>query len=112
MNRIFFSDTIQKKYPNAAKMLESCKKDRPTEILGLLEALLAQTGLNPEEPFCLGFLRRAFALGQYVVGGPCNKQYDVQRENSGNTAEKSITGEPERQKTFEDLFVDFGEFHP
>ena len=76
MIRVFFSDSIQKEYPNAAKMIESCKKERPTEILGILEALIAQTGLNPEDPLSLGYLRRGFAMGRLAVGG-C--------DNSGNS---------------------------
>ena len=67
MIRVFFSDSISKEYPVVAKAILSCDKDRPAEILGILESLLKQTGLNPEEKLSLGYLRRGLALGKLRV---------------------------------------------
>lgn len=90
MIRVFFSDSISKEYPVAAKAILSCDKDRPAEILGILESLLKQTGLNPEEKLSLGYLRRGLALGKLRViesadpteSDLANRQEDPETEES------------------------------
>ncbi len=108
MIRVFFSDSISKQYPRAAKAILSCDKDRPVEILGILESLMKQTGLNPEDKMSLGYLRRALSMGLLRIiqsGFPVETEENKQEESP----------KPEKvpkERSFGTLGDAFGQYMP
>ena len=67
MIKMTMKDSLLKEYPLAAKLLQSCRKDRVDEVLGILESLTRQTGLDPDDRLSLGYLRRGLAIGRLRV---------------------------------------------
>ena len=67
MNRITFSNAVEARFPVATKTVLSCSQDRASEIYGIIESLMNQTGLRPDSDLSLGLLRRGLGLGLYRV---------------------------------------------
>ncbi len=111
MIKMTMKDSLLKEYPLAAKLLQSCRKDRVDEVLGILESLLKQTGLNPEEKLSLGYLRRGLALGKLRViesadptgSDSTNRQETLEREDPVDLFGDKTTDSAKFNKT-PDLF--------
>ncbi len=92
MIKMTMKDSLLKEYPLAAKLLQSCRKDRVDEVLGILESLTRQTGLDPDDRLSLGYMRRGLAIGRLRViesadpagSNPAKGQNDPEQEEPVN----------------------------
>ena len=112
MIRVFFSDALAKEYPNASKAVLSCDKARPTEIFGILESLIKQTGVDPNDKLSLGYLRRGLAIGKLRVMQGDKPPETEEISNGKNNEENPDKAEDQKEISFESFGDVFGEYMP
>ena len=67
MLKITISDTAMKEYPTAVKVIKACRTNRSDEILGIIECLVKQAGLDPGSKHSLSYLQSALLMGKLQV---------------------------------------------